>query len=142
VPGGYVDAERVTPPGGHAWCVGVLPNESVVQLLTKVGIVRFLFGCCLLLCGSALGYYLGRPADDRALSDRETADPFAYFAGRPIDAAEAWRAYFESRRQARTFVGDPKPHPFLVAAAFALLGTAVLGVGAAAQQTAAAGTRD
>jgi hypothetical protein len=118
-----------------------LPNESVVQLLTKVGIVRLVFCLGLLLCGSALGYYLGRPADDRMLSDRGSDEPFAYSAGPPIDAADAWRAYFESRRQARTFVADPKPHPFFVAAAFALLGTAVLGVGAAAQQAAAEGAR-
>jgi hypothetical protein len=110
-----------------------LPNESGLQLLTKESIVRFPVFFCLLLCGSALGFYLGRPAEDSAPFDRQPADPFAHAEGRPIDAADAWRNYFETRRQSRTFVDDPKPHPFLVAVAFAVLGTAVLGVGAAAE---------
>lgn len=93
--------------------------------------MRFLFGICLLICGSALGYYLGRPAEPPAVTDAENIEPFSYAAGPTLDAAQAWRAYFESRRQARTFVADPKPHPFFVAAAFAVVGTAVLGMGAA-----------
>jgi len=108
-----------------------MPSASIAQLLTKVGIVRLIFGLCLVFCGSALGYYLARPSDEPLDGRRPKGDPFAYAEGEPIDAADAWRAYFESRRQARTFVDDPKPHPFFVAVAFAIAGTLVLGVGAA-----------
>jgi hypothetical protein len=91
-----------------------------------------IFGLCLVVFGSAIGYYLARPADDPTL--HRTPDPFAHAEGETIDAAVAWRNYFESRRQAKTFIDDPKPHPFVVAAAFALVGTIVLGIGAAATE--------
>jgi hypothetical protein len=110
-----------------------LPNFGVVQLLTKDGIVRFVFSACLLLCGSALGYYLGRPAVPATLSDPAETDSFDYSKSRRIEAAEAWRIYFAALKESRTFVDDPKPHPFFAAVAFALAGTTVLGVGAMAK---------
>jgi hypothetical protein len=106
------------------------PGEAIEPFLTKVGIVRFIFCLSLFIGGSALGYYLARPIPPASLSDADPADDFDYASARPIEAREAWRIYFETLHASRTFVPDPKPHPFFVAVAFALAGTLVLGVGA------------
>jgi hypothetical protein len=112
--------------------VGAVPaaDQAIEKRLTKDGIVRLVFSLSLLLCGSALGYYLARPAGPATLSDSSATDSFDYSKSRRIEAAEAWRIYFAALKESRDFVDDPQPHPFFVAVAFALAGTAVLGVGA------------